>query len=134
MHRGDVKENVMALIEEFGFTVSEGREEEFQEWLRQHEEELRQAHPPGVRYLGTYGVVFSSEKQAGSYRLLLELDSYATIDTLAEAMKDAESDFGRLVREHSSFSAFDPTLPWSQSLYRSLVDMAVFDLRPSPTT
>lgn len=120
----------MALIEEFGFTVSEGREEAFQEWLRQHEEELRQAHPPGVRYLGTYGVVFSSEKQAGTYRVLLELDSYAAIDTFSEALKDAEGDFGRLVREHSGFSAFDPTLPWSQSLYRSLVDMAVFDLRP----
>ena len=123
----------MALIEEFGFTVSEGREEAFQDWLRQHEEELRQSHPPGVRYLGTYGVVFSSEKQAGTYRLLLELDGYAAIDTFSEAIKDAESDFGRLVREHSSFSAFDPTLPWSQSLYRSLVDMAVFDQQPPPT-
>lgn len=119
----------MALIEEFGFTVSEGQEEAFQEWLRRHEEELRQSAPPGVRYLGTYGVAFSSEKQAGGYRLLLELDSYAAIDTFSEAMKDADGDFGRLVREHASFSAFDPTLPWSQSLYRSLVDMAVFDLQ-----
>ena len=90
----------MALIEEIGFTVSEGREEAFQEWLRQHEEELRQAHPPGVRYLGAYGVVFSSEKQAGTYRVLLELDNYAAIDTFSEAMKDAEGDFGRMRRQH----------------------------------
>jgi len=123
----------MALIEEFGFTVLEGQEEAFQQWLQQKEEQLRQAAPAGIRYLGTYGVVFSSEKQAGTYRMLLELDSYAAIDTFSEAMKDPNADFGRLLREHASFSAFDPTLPWSQSLYRTLVDMAVFDLKP-PTS
>ena len=74
--------------------------------------------------------MFSSEKQAGTYRLLLELDNYAAIDTLSEALKDAESDFGRMVREHSSFSPIDPSLPWSQSLYRSVVDIAVFDVKP----
>lgn len=123
----------MALIEEFGFTVLEGQEEAFQQWLQQNEEQLRQSAPAGIRYLGTYGVVFSSEKQAGTYRVLLELDGYADIDTLSEAMKDADGDFGRLLREHAGFSAFDPTLPWSQSLYRTLVDMAVFDLKP-PTS
>lgn len=120
----------MALIEEFGFTVLEGQEEAFQQWLQQNEDKLRQSVPAGIRYLGTYGVVFSSEKQAGTYRLLLELDGYAAIDTFSEAMKDADGDFGRLLREHAGFSAFDPTLPWSQSLYRTLVDMAVFDLKP----
>ena len=123
----------MALIEEFGFTVLEGQEEAFQQWLQQKEEQLRQAAPAGIRYLGTYGVVFGSEKQAGTYRLLLELDSYAAIDTFSEAMKDPNGDFGRLLREHATFSAFDPTLPWSQSLYRTVVDMAVFDLKP-PTS
>ena len=78
-------------------------------------------------------MVFSSEKQAGTYRLLLELDNYAAIDTMSEALKDADPDFGRMVREHSSFSPVDPTLPWSQSLYRSVVDMAVYDVRP-PTS
>ncbi len=120
----------MALIEEFGFTVLEGQEEAFQQWLQHNEEKLRHSSPPGIRYLGTHGVVFSSEKQAGTYRLLLELDGYADIDTLSEAMKDADGDFGRLFREHAGFSAFDPTLPWSQSLYRTLVDMAVFDPKP----
>ena len=123
----------MALIEEFGFTVLEGQEEAFQQWLQQKEEQLRQAAPAGIRYLGTFGVVFGSEKQAGTYRLLLELDSYAAIDTFSEAMKDPNGDFGRLLREHATFSAFDPTLPWSQSLYRTVVDMAVFDLKP-PTS
>lgn len=120
----------MPLIEEFGFTVAEGQEEAFQDWLRENEDALRRAHPQGVRYLGTYGVVFSSEKGAGTYRTLLELDNYAAIDTLSEAIKDGSSEFGRLVREHSAFGVFDPNTPWSQSLYRSVVDMAVFDVAP----
>lgn len=120
----------MALIEEIGFTVLEGQEEAFQQWLLANEQQLRESAPAGVRYLGTYGVVFSSEKQAGSYRLLLELDGYAAIDTLSEAMKDAVGDFGRLVREHAGFTAYDPNLPWSQSLYRTVGDMAVFDVKP----
>ena len=122
----------MALIEEFGFMVREGQEEAFQQWLQANEERLRDSHPPGIRYLGTYGVVFSSEKQAGAYRILLELDNYAAIDTMSAAMKDADSEFGRLVRESSSFSPSDPNQPWSQSLYRTVVDMAVFDPQPPP--
>jgi hypothetical protein len=35
-----------------------------------------------------------------------------------------------MVREHASFSPVDPSLPWSQSLYRSVVDIAVFDVKP----
>ena len=58
---------------------------------------------------------------------MLELDNYASIDVLSNAMKDADSDFGRMVREHSSFGSYDPNLPWSQSLYRTVVDIAVFD-------
>ena len=118
----------MALIEELGFTVREGMEEAFQQWLQDNEEKFRQVHPRGMRYLGTYGVVFSSEKQAGTYRVLLELDNYGTIDTFSAAMKDGDSEFGRMVREHSSFAEFDLNQPWSQSLYRTVVDMAVFDV------
>lgn len=118
----------MALIQEMGFTVREGMEEAFQQWLQDNEERFRQAHPPGMRYLGTYGVVYSSEKQAGTYRVLIELDSYGTIDTFSEAMKDGDSEFGRLVREHTSFAEFDPNQPWSQSLYRTVVDIALFDV------
>ena len=118
----------MALIQEMGFTVREGMEEAFQQWLRDNEERFRQAHPHGMRYLGTYGVVYSSEKQAGTFRVLIELDNYGTIDTFSEAMKDGDSEFGRLVREHSSFAEFDPNQPWSQSLYRTVVDIALFDV------
>ena len=56
----------MALMQEYGFTVRPDREGDFQEWLRGNEEQLRSAVPASIRYVGTYGVAFSSEKDAGS--------------------------------------------------------------------
>lgn len=114
----------MALIQEYGFTVQPEREDEFQTWLRSNEQQLRTSVPEGVRYMGTYGVAFSSEKEAGSHRLFLELDSYASIDVFSSTMKDADSDFARLFREYYEFVADDPA-PSSLSLYRSFTDMWV---------
>ena len=37
---------------------------------------MAKAHPEGTRYIGTFSVVFSSEKHAGFYRSFVELDSY----------------------------------------------------------
>lgn len=112
----------MALMQEYGFTVEPAREEAFQEWLRSNEEQLRASVPDGIHYMGTYGVAFSSEKGAGSHRLFLELDSYGSIDVFSAAMKDADSDFARLMREYYAFVADDPA-PSSLSLYRSFTDV-----------
>ena len=114
----------MALMQEYGFTVEAHREGEFQSWLQDNEERLRASVPEGIRYLGTYGVAFSSEKTAGSHRLFLELDSYASIDVFSTAMKEADSAFGALMREYYAFGADDPA-PSSLSLYRSFGDMFV---------
>lgn len=114
----------MALMQEYGFTVRPDREGEFQEWLRSNEEQLRTSVPEGIRYVGTYGVAFSSEKDAGSHRLFLELDSYGSIDVFSTAMQDAGSEFGRLLREYYAFVADDPA-PSSLSLYRSFTDMFI---------
>lgn len=114
----------MALLQEYGFTVQGDREDEFQQWLRGHEDALRQSAPEGIRYLGTYGVAFTSEKAAGSHRLFLELDTYGSIDVFSAAMKDPDSEFARLVREYYGFVADDPA-PSSLSLYRSFTDMWV---------
>lgn len=111
----------MALLQEYGFTVDPQREAEFQGWLKANEETLRNATPRGIRYFGSFGVAFSSEKEAGSHRLLIELDNYAAIDTFADAMKSADSEFARLMREYFAFGG-DPS---SLSLFRSFVDMFV---------
>lgn len=114
----------MALMQEYGFTVASDQEHEFQTWLRTNEERLRSSAPEGVRYLGTYGVAFTSEKGAGTHRLFFELASYASIDVFSATMKESDSEFARLVREYYGFVANDPA-PSSLSLYRSFTDMWV---------
>jgi hypothetical protein len=71
--------------------------------------------------------VYSSEKNAGFYRLFAELDSYAALDRLAAAMKDESSDFGRLNREVSRFGDYSLAAPWSNGLHKAVVDATVFD-------
>ena len=102
-------------------------EEEHQSWVQANEEAFGAAAPPGVSILGIYSNVFSSEKNAGFYRLFVQLDSYAAMDTLASATKDASSDFGRLVREHSRFWDPDYSAPFSNGLHKAVADATIFD-------
>jgi hypothetical protein len=117
----------MRFIQEFGFTVKLGQEEAFQKWMAQNEEALRKAHPEGIEYLGTYAVVFSTDKQGGGYRIVVAFENYADMDRMAAGMKDAKSDFGRLVRESSRFGNFDHDAPWSQALLKRVVDATIWD-------
>jgi hypothetical protein len=120
----------MALIQEFGYSVKVGMEEAHQRWMEKNEKRLAAAHPAGTRYIGTYVVVFSTDKQAGSYRSLVELDSYGSIDTIANAMKDPKGKLGKLMREWSAFGDYDWNAGWSQGLYRSVVDATIWDPPP----
>ena len=117
----------MALIQEFGYSVKVGQEEAHQRWLEKNEKRLAAAHPPGTRYIGTYVVVFSTDKQAGTYRSLVELDSYGAIDRIAAATKDPKSKLGKLMREWSAFGDYDVNAGWSNGLYRSVADATIWD-------
>jgi hypothetical protein len=117
----------MRFISESGFTVKIGEEEAHQQWLEQNEAALAASAPEGVRYLGTFVMVFSSEKQSGFYKTYLELDSYAAMDRLAATTKDPSSEFGRLLRESSRFGDYDLAAPWSNGLYKAVVDATIFD-------
>jgi hypothetical protein len=55
----------MDFIAEFGFDVKEGKAHEFQKWLSENESKIAAACPTGVEYVGTFGVIYSSEKHAG---------------------------------------------------------------------
>jgi hypothetical protein len=70
---------------------------------------------------------YTSEKRAGFYKTYIELDSYGALDTLAAAVKDDSSNLGRLVREASAFSDYAWDAPWSNGLYKAVVDATVFD-------
>ena len=117
----------MRFISESGFTVKAGEEEAHQRWWEENEAALAASTPEGVRYIGTFIMVFTSEKQSGFYKTYLELDNYRAIDRLAAATKDPGSEFGRLLRESSAFADYDLSAPWSNGLYKAVVDASIFD-------
>ncbi len=117
----------MRFIQEWGYSVPPGMEEEHQAWVQANEEALAAAAPGGTRLLGIFSNVYSSEKNAGFYRIFIQLDSYAALDTLATATKDAASDFGRLIREHSRFFDLDYSAPFSNGLHKAVADATIFD-------
>ena len=117
----------MRFISEVGYTVKLGEEEAHQRWLQQNEAALAAGTPEGVTYLGTFVMVFTSEKQSGYYKTYLELDSYGAQDRLAATTKDPNSEFGRLLREQTAFGDWDFAAPWSNGLYKAAVDATIFD-------
>ena len=118
----------MRFIQEWGYSVPPGKEEEHQAWVQANEKALRAASPAGTRLLGFYATVYSSEKQAGFYRMFVELESYASMDATAEAMQDGTSDFGRLIREHSAFMDTGWDAPGSNGLHKAVADASIFDV------
>lgn len=117
----------MRLIQEFGYTVKVGQDEAHQKWVIKNDAALRAAAPTGSRYLGTFLVVFSSEKQAGFYKVLVELDSYAAMDAAAAAAKDPKHAWAKLLREGSQFTDLDLAAPWSNGLMKDVVDATIWD-------
>jgi hypothetical protein len=117
----------MRFISEFGYTVKVGMDEAHQRWLEAHDDELRASCPPGSKYIGTFAVVLSSEKQAGGYKALFELDSYGALDASAAANKDPNNRYGQLLREVSQFFDFDLAAPWSNTLMKDVLDATIWD-------
>ncbi|MFL5756838.1 MAG: hypothetical protein ACJ77N_11125 [Chloroflexota bacterium] len=117
----------MRFIQEFGYSVKIGQEEAHQRWVTENHERIAGACPPGSRYIGTFAVVFSSEKQAGYYRALFELDSYAALDASAAAGKDASTEWAKVNREASAFFDLAFDAPWSSGLLKNVVDATIWD-------
>jgi hypothetical protein len=118
----------MALIFEQGFNVKRGREEEFQKWTTENDAALKGAVPDGVEYLGTYIVSLTSEKHTGEYRVLWRIDSYGALDTMEEAARDEESDWGRLNREVTDFLDLPIGFEGSFTVLRPLIGALVWDV------
>ena len=118
----------MSLISEQGFNIKRGQEEAFQKWTADNDAAIKTSTPPGVEYLGTYVVSMSSEKQAGEYRFLLRLESYATFDAMHESARDEKSDWGRLNREATEFMDLPIGAEFSFAIYRPLIGAVVWDV------
>jgi hypothetical protein len=117
----------MRFIQEFGYTVKVGKDEAHQAWLAENETRLAATYPEGTKYLGTFATIFSSEKRSGFYKTYIEMDSYAAMDRLAAAGKDPSSEFGKLLRDATKFFDVDLNAPWSNGLYKAVVDATIFD-------
>ena len=92
----------MNFIAEFGFDVKKGRAQDFQRWMSENESKLAAACPSGVEYVGTYAVMYSSEKHSGSFRQFFRMESYGSQDTFSAAMKEGGA-FANLVEEMTEF-------------------------------
>jgi hypothetical protein len=117
----------MRFIQSFGYTVKIGKDVAHQKWTIENDERLRAAAPTGSKYIGTFAVVIGSEKQAGSYRFLMELDSYSAMDTAASISKDPKSEWAKLLIESSQFVDLDLSAPWSNELMKNVVDATIWD-------
>ena len=118
----------MDFISEQGYEIKFGMEEEYQQWLIDHRDELKRAVPAGVEYLGSYVVVMGNGYEGGTWRDLLRLDSYAALDRIAADSKDPNTAMGRLLRESTRF--LDVTRHperWTQVLLKNTVDATVIN-------
>ena len=115
----------MDFIAEFGFDVRQGQARDFQRWLSENESKVAAACPSGVEYVGTYAVIFTSEKQSGGYRQLFRMESYGSQDVLAAAMKEGGA-FANLLNEMSEFVDQDREANWSNGLYKAVTDTSIW--------
>jgi hypothetical protein len=121
--RGDYRRFAMDFMLEFGFDVKQGEANDFQKWFSENESKLAAACPSGVEYIGTFGVIYSSEKHAGGFRQFLRLDSYGAQDALAAAMR--EGDLATLLAEANQFVDQDRGADWSNGLYKAVTDLTM---------
>lgn len=115
----------MDFIAEFGFDVKKGRAQDFQRWLSENDSKVAAACPSGVEYVGTYAVIYSSEKHSGGYRQLFRMESYGSQDTLAAAMKEGGA-FANLIEEMTEFFDQDREADWSNGLYKAVADTSLW--------
>lgn len=117
----------MRFIQESGYTILPGKYVALQEWVKANQEKFAASYPEGTKLIGIFTVTFSSEKQAGDFRMLEQLDSYAALDRMAALHKDPDSEFTRLYHEFFAFVEIGPAAGWSQSLLKDIVDATIYN-------
>ena len=115
----------MNFIAEFGFDVKKGRAQDFQRWMSENESKLAAACPSGIEYVGTYAVMYSSEKHSGAFRQFFRMESYGSQDTFAAAMKEGGA-FANLVEGMTEFVDQERDANWSNGLYKAVTDISLW--------
>ncbi len=118
----------MRFIQQQGFSVKAGKVGAFQTWVTANEKRLRDAYPDGASLLGIYAAVFTSEKNAGNFYSLEQVDSYGALDTLAALAKDPASELAKVQAEFIPFlDLANYDAPGSKMLLKAVADATVFD-------
>lgn len=115
----------MDFILTYGYEIALGKASEFQRWANANEQAWKDAMPEGTAYAGTYAAVFSTEKNAGSFFTIYQLDSYGAQDRLAAALKEGE--LARIMGESMQFMDQETGAGWSQFLPKSVADATIWD-------
>jgi hypothetical protein len=105
--------------------IEPGKGREFQEWVKANSTALSDNSPEGIELVGIYAVMFSSEKQAGNYRLVWRLDSYGAMDRFAAAVPE-NAELGRLLGELDSFTDQRLGTGFSNELLKSVADTTIW--------
>lgn len=108
----------MPILHEMTFDVNRGQLDQFKQWLLDHEEELADAYPDGIEYMGTYANIYGGH-DAGEFKTLLRVEEYAALDRLAERMAE-EGVLGRLLWEVSAFTTGGVSSRATQSLWKKV--------------
>jgi hypothetical protein len=107
-----------------GWSVKTGKLQAFQDFFVANREKIAAAAPDGCEYIGTYAVVFTSEKEAGQAWDLWRLESYGALDALAEAGRSGP--LADLFAEAMQFVDYDSD-SWCKVLLKSFADATVYD-------
>ncbi len=115
----------MNFMSEFGFDVKRGRGKDFQRWMGENEAKLAAACPSGTEYVGTYAVIFSSEKHSGAYRQFFRMDSYGAQDTFAAAIQEGGA-FSQLFEAMTEFVDEEREADSNNGLYKAVTAISLW--------
>ena len=112
----------MKFINVLSGDLKEGKTSEFVAWLEANEQALADAHPESSEYMGTYFNVIGGTTSAGSVHTLIGMDSYGTLDALAET----GGEFNRLVNEFFGFIDQSNSANGGQVLLKRVTEATTF--------
>lgn len=109
----------VALLSDWGFFVTTGREDEFRQWLLEHEEGLLRLAPKGYEYLGTYIPLWRPETERAAFHQVWRYGSSGSPDMRMAAAHDGGA-FTELARQYLSFVDQGRESEETFRLYRSV--------------
>jgi hypothetical protein len=119
------EEGEMDFLGISGFDVQPGKSRELQEWVRTNSTAISENLPEGIKLVGVYATMFSSEKHSGHYRIVWRFGSYGDMDRFAAAIGE-NPELGRLLDELGSFEDVRIGADFSNELLKSVADITIW--------